>query len=203
MRFFIIDVEATCWEQKPTDLVQEIIEFGCTIATLPDLNRIKTHSILVKPCIHPNLSDFCTELTGITQEMIDKDGVSYYLAHEELSDMICDGDIMGSWGAFDRKIIRSNCHIHDCEYPFKTGHVNLKPMVAQLMRWESRGVGLMTAIQRLNMEFEGKWHRGVDDARNILSILKATQDHLDYNGSNNSVAKEIELWSKKGIIYDN
>ena len=73
----IVDLEATCWEMQraPNGDSQsihnmEIIEVGCALATRKG-NLLDAHSFLVRPTRNPVLSDFCTELTGITQSMVD------------------------------------------------------------------------------------------------------------------------------------
>lgn len=52
-------------------LFQEIIEFPCILVEFTADNRgFETKSCFhsyVKPIVHPNLTEFCTQLTGITQ----------------------------------------------------------------------------------------------------------------------------------------
>ena len=68
----VLDFEATC--QKGQQLKpQEIIEFPC--ALLNTRKGFEVESIFhkyVRPVHHPILTEFCTELTGITQDMVNE-----------------------------------------------------------------------------------------------------------------------------------
>ncbi|MCE0760081.1 exonuclease domain-containing protein [Marinobacter sp. G11] len=73
----VVDLEATCWENQTTPAgdaqsvhIMEIIEIGCALATRQG-ELLDARSFLVRPTRHPILSDFCTELTGITQSMVE------------------------------------------------------------------------------------------------------------------------------------
>ena len=195
MRLVIIDFEATCWKYKPKNPTQEIIEIGYVIAELPSLERLEAGSIIVRPVFNPKLSKFCTKLTSITQDMVKK-GIKFSKALAMFAETLKPGDIFGSWGAFDKKILHNNCQVFGDVYPFQTNHINVKTLVGKLMsdtalHWTRRGGGLMSAVQKLNIDFEGKWHRGGDDAINILNVIVACQDYLDHSGRELSFADEI------------
>jgi inhibitor of KinA sporulation pathway (predicted exonuclease) len=67
----VVDVEATCWsDQPPAGMVNEIIEVGLTVVDLKEARRVAKHSILVRPQ-RSTVSEFCTQLTGLTQAQID------------------------------------------------------------------------------------------------------------------------------------
>ncbi|XP_031623239.1 uncharacterized protein LOC116340740 isoform X2 [Contarinia nasturtii] len=65
-----LDFEATCW--TPRDLYRaEIIEFGAVLINLKNKEILSEFHEYVQPTNIPILSDYCMDLTGITQEMID------------------------------------------------------------------------------------------------------------------------------------
>src|SRR5437899_746543 len=67
----VVDVEATCWEGRvPAGQVNEIIEIGLCVVDVRRRERVSKHRILVKP-VRSQVSGFCTELTGLTQEEVD------------------------------------------------------------------------------------------------------------------------------------
>lgn len=71
----IIDLEATCWNDRPPKGQEnEIIEIGVCIMDAKTGMVSKNEGILVKPQ-YSKVSLFCTELTSITQEMLDNDGI--------------------------------------------------------------------------------------------------------------------------------
>ncbi|VDN37886.1 unnamed protein product [Gongylonema pulchrum] len=77
--FVVMDFECTC-EAELYDYEHEIIEFP---AILVDVHRreiliiaiiiqVDIFHSYVRPTLHPQLSEFCINLTGVTQEMVDK-----------------------------------------------------------------------------------------------------------------------------------
>lgn len=70
MNYIIVDLEATC-EKDNKAFQNEIIEIGA-VKVSETLQALDKFSSFVKPILNPVLSDFCKELTSITQEDIDK-----------------------------------------------------------------------------------------------------------------------------------
>ena len=173
MRLFVIDVESTC--EKDTRIKnQEIIEFGCVVANVLTLEPICMYDIYVKPVINPTLTHFCTELTGITQEFLNENGLSFRSACKALTHLVLPDDIFASWGYFDCNILKKNCKMFKCKYPFHN-HVNLKVLSANMMGWNKGGISVAKALSNLGLEFMGSPHNGLDDALNILRIVKTIQ----------------------------
>jgi inhibitor of KinA sporulation pathway (predicted exonuclease) len=69
----VLDFEATCWERSDE---HEIIEFPSVIIDLKTNKIVDKIQLFVRPKINPVVSKFCNELTGITQEQVDK-GLSF------------------------------------------------------------------------------------------------------------------------------
>jgi len=71
-KIIVVDVESTCWKGKPPEgQINEIIEVGLATVNVETLEIINKQSYIVKPKLSI-ISNFCTELTSITQEMVDK-----------------------------------------------------------------------------------------------------------------------------------
>lgn len=67
----IIDLEATCWNDRPPRGQQsEIIEIGVCLMDAKTGAVLQNEGILVKPRFS-TVSPFCTELTSITQHMLE------------------------------------------------------------------------------------------------------------------------------------
>jgi len=69
--YLVLDVEATCQENDRT-FPNEIIEFPIVLINATTLMIEKQFHIYIKPTIRPTLTQFCTKLTGIQQEWVDK-----------------------------------------------------------------------------------------------------------------------------------
>ncbi|KAF9466388.1 ribonuclease H-like domain-containing protein [Collybia nuda] len=78
--FLVLDIEATCQQGADFNYPNEIIEFPVCLMKWMDRSSDKMASKLevvaefrsfVKPTWRPNLTEFCTSLTGITQSQVD------------------------------------------------------------------------------------------------------------------------------------
>lgn len=66
----MLDFEATCIKNQKIQPCPEIIEFPVIMIDTKSLKKVGTFHHYIMPKYNPKLSDFCTELTGITQERI-------------------------------------------------------------------------------------------------------------------------------------
>ncbi|KAH7935468.1 hypothetical protein HPB52_008402 [Rhipicephalus sanguineus] len=69
--FLVLDFEATCSAEKGVPTPQEIIEFPVLKVNGRTFATESTFHTYVQPQAHPQLTAFCTELTGIVQDMVD------------------------------------------------------------------------------------------------------------------------------------
>jgi inhibitor of KinA sporulation pathway (predicted exonuclease) len=173
-KILVIDIEASCWlkDQQPPGESSEVIEFGCALVSLTDFSIVKKQSILVKPQFS-KISPFCTELTTITQELLDEQGVPFSQALEILKKEFKPRDLSwASYGDYDRVQIDRNCELYNIANPFGRTHINVKNVFA-IKNKLSKEVGLGQALDKLGLKFEGVEHRGIWDAINIVKILKS------------------------------
>jgi len=212
-KLIVIDVEATCQKNfsKEFKTKQEIIEFGIHVVEENSLSIIHKLSIIVKPIFHPQLTDFCKELTGITQKQVDN-GVPFTQAIEIIKQVIREPhkvlpsqDIFCSWGNFDYNIIDKNCNLHKVFNPFKSlpsgigligncgmyRHVNLKQFIADWYR--RKPCGLKRCCSYLKIGFQGQHHSAIDDSFNIVRILRTIQDKDKI-----SVKELLETYEEQG-----
>jgi inhibitor of KinA sporulation pathway (predicted exonuclease) len=168
----VIDLEATCWKgQPPEGMYNEIIEIGIAVVDFKTKEVIESESIIVKPKFS-EISYFCTELTTITPELIEEQGILFEEACKILKDKFkSQKRLFLSWGKYDYNQIQADCKLHGLDFPMGREHYNLKPLFS-LKHGLSHDLGVDTALEHLGLEFEGTHHRGVDDAKNIARILK-------------------------------
>jgi len=168
-KVLVIDLEATCWDGEiPKDQQNEIIEIGLTVLDVKTGAREK-HGILVKPK-RSEVSPFCTQLTTITQEMVDAEGVSFKEAMTFLKEFKPKERTWASWGDYDRRQFDRECRQKGHSYPFGPGHLNVKTLFALHYKLP-REIGMPGALGKLGITLEGTHHRGDDDAYNIAGIL--------------------------------
>lgn len=178
----VIDLEASCddGDQLSGDEM-EMIEVGAVWATL-DGRILAEFQALVRPVLHPRLTPFCCQLTGITQA--DVDGAPLFpevaarlASFAQLHQV--EGAIWASWGKYDAKQLERDCARHGIENPLaRFEHINLKRQFAKARRIKE--VGMARALQMVGLPLNGSHHRGLDDARNIAKLLPFA------TGSNNT-----------------
>lgn len=171
----IVDLESTCWRSRKTPAGEpqdvnnmEIIEFGCAIARRSG-QLLRAESFLVRPIKTPQLSEFCTSLTGINQSMVDRANPLSVVTTEidQWLGGVSDDFIWCSWGNYDR------LHIEASEFRpefAKFPHLNLKRIWRRTTGQKKKN-GLANALKFHDLDFAGQQHSGIDDARNIVRLL--------------------------------
>lgn len=167
----VIDLEATCWKgQIPSGQVSEIIEIGiCQLDTQTGAIS-KNQGILIKPQ-RSEVSSFCTELTTITQDLLDKEGVTFEVACELIrAEHNGNQYTWASYGQYDLNMLKKQCAYRGIDYPLSQNHINVKELFSKTKGLRKK-VGMKGALDILEIPLEGTHHRGVDDAKNIAKIL--------------------------------
>jgi inhibitor of KinA sporulation pathway (predicted exonuclease) len=162
-------LEATCWEGKaPINPKSEIIEIGISILNPVSGEIYGTRSILIKP-EQSEISLFCTKLTTITKELLNNEGISFLDACDILRNEYAQYT-WASYGAYDIKMLQTQCEERNIQYPLSIHHINVKKLFAE-KKGLNKPVGMAGALYILEIQLEGTHHRGVDDAKNIAKIL--------------------------------
>lgn len=170
-KIVIIDLEATCWNgPTPQEMVNEIIEIGVCLLDVHTGEITDNRGIIVKP-ERSVVSEFCTELTTITPELVEKEGISLQAAFQILKkEYETPSRAWASFGAYDMNQIRRQCTDLGIGYPMGPSHINVKTLFA-LKNKLGHVLGMDGALKFLNIPLEGTHHRGIDDANNIAKIL--------------------------------
>jgi len=168
----VVDIEACCWMgNPPIGQHKEIIEIGVACVDYFTKEMIQSRSIIVKPALS-EISEFCTKLTTLTPEFVEKNGVSFKKACKILIDEFqADKRMWFSWGDYDRVAFEKECALKKVKYPFGKTHFNLGEWYA-FKYGLKQSTSVSNALKKMGVEFEGTCHRGVDDAINTARILK-------------------------------
>jgi 3'-5' exoribonuclease 1 len=151
----------------------ETIEIGAVMVDRETLSIVDEFQTFIKPSRHPILTDFCIQLTSITQAQVDTAPTfpgAIDLWQPWLKQF--DRTIFGSWGEYDRKQLQQDSKHHriDLPDPVSSNHVNLKEIFSQAQGLNQR-YGMVQALNLSHIELTGTHHRGIDDARNISKLL--------------------------------
>jgi len=170
MKYIIFDLEATCWE-KGMKYENETIEIGALLIN-EKKEIVSEFQRFVKPLRFPILSDFCKELTSISQQQVDEAARFYEVieAFKQWFDWEKEDYLLCSWGFYDRKQLEQDSALSSLNIDWIERHISLKHQ-HRTIRNLRRPMGMKRALQLEGIELEGVHHRGIDDARNIAKIF--------------------------------
>jgi len=202
-RYLVVDFEATCEEKNSVDFPHEIIEFPGVLLDGKNGEKLSTFQEYVRPTIKPKLSDFCTSLTGINQETVDRANTFPTVLnnfHKWMSEQglgTTSTFALVTDGPFDvGRFMRLSCEQTGLEVPYWATHwVNVRKGFANFYRTSSsssghlRLPGLSNMLDRLSLEFEGSPHSGLDDSINIARVVS----RMVADGAVLKVNERIEL----------
>ncbi|CAD7697810.1 unnamed protein product [Ostreobium quekettii] len=184
--YVVYDFEATC--DHPSQVApQEIIEFSCVVIDAKTLEiRPDGYQKYLRPTVNPCLTSFCQQLTGIKQEQVDA-GESLMAVledHEhwlESKGILAEGKafVPCTWTNWDMgEQLELECWWRHILKPvYFDRWINLKKLFAQQYRsWLS----LKQSVALLKLNWEGRNHCGMDDARNTARLaVKMIQDGVE------------------------
>ncbi|KAI8995886.1 ribonuclease H-like domain-containing protein [Gaertneriomyces semiglobifer] len=174
--YLVLDVEATCDRDADRHFPNEIIEFPVVLINGETMRVVDEFHSYVRPTVHPKLSAFCIELTGIDQATVDaaptfstvlrdfETWLSQY-AQPPYRNTLFITD--GPWDI--RDFIRKQCHHSRISRPgYLRSFVDLRRLYTDFYARERQNLNGM--LEEMGMRFEGREHSGRDDARNIARI---------------------------------
>lgn len=163
----ICDLEATCWNNGEHRDEMEIIEIGAV--RIQQGKVTDQFSSFVRPVLHPKLSDFCKELTTITQFQVDE-AQPFPVVFSQFIDWIGSAPfVFCSWGRYDLHQLQNDAAQHQLPWPLQLDrHLNIKRCFALFRNVQP--CGMERALQLMKIPLEGTHHRGIDDARNIARL---------------------------------
>lgn len=197
--YLALDFEATCDNSgpdgnNPEGYQTEIIEAPFELYD-NEFNPISHKQFYIRPKLNPILSEFCKNLTGITQEQVDnglefKDAIRkvgvWLLSTLELvkytnplySGIKTPKIIPITFGDWDIQVCLAQqlaiLGIKDFPW-FLKKWINVKTEF-RVFAGDKLGkekFNLIDALEYFGLEFEGHLHCGLDDARNTARLLKA------------------------------
>jgi len=170
--YVIVDFEATCSEDNELPRSEmEIIEFGAVAVDGKSLKPLGEFQEFVQPVRNTQLTEFCQELTSILQTDVDN-AYQFSPVLERFTVWLrkFDEPVFCSWGSYDKKQLLLDCEYHNVEYPFNEEHINLKNEFSKRQRLKQR-FGMKKALAKAQLSLDGRHHRGIDDARNMVKLM--------------------------------
>lgn len=175
----VLDFEATCCNKNEFPRNQmEIIEFPSILYKISNhkVEFISQFHKYVKPTIHPILTNFCTELTGITQNMVDEVETIEKIYDEHIKwlndNLPKDAKlIFATCGHWDLKTMLPN-EIYNKKLKlnnFYKKYINVKDEYQYF--YKQKAYSMKNMLDYLKITLDGRLHSGIDDTKNISKIL--------------------------------
>lgn len=153
-------------------LENEIIEIGAVKVDkfLKVIGKMRRY---IKPVFFPLLNPKVTEITKITDEMLEKSGVSFEKALTELKGLFEEGDILCSWSTEDMAEIFENCAAYNMkDLNWISGYLDLQEYAANILGYR-KAPGLKTVLTDLKVKTdESELHDALNDSKYTLEIFK-------------------------------
>jgi ERI1 exoribonuclease 3 len=186
--FLVLDLEATCDKPVQPNPV-EIIEFPVLVVNSSTFAIEGQFHSYVKPKIHPELSPFCVDLTGIIQDMVDKSPsfetvfkqFDHWVKNE--TGLMCPETervlkpftfvTCGNWDL--QMMLPDECGRNKLRIPhYMRSYINLKKSFAEATgHWPK---SFKTMLEQMSIQPVGRFHSGIDDCTNTVTLLKALAD---------------------------
>ena len=168
-RALSVDFELTCWE--PVDgnnKVPEIIQIGIAELNLKTLKRTRSDSWYVKNEFG-DISEYCTSITGITQDLLNKKGFILQDAARLASRKYgTKNKSWFSWGS-DKRAHDEDCIKKSVEPFFSNAFVDAGLLYNQISG-ASTATSLKSMADKLNVQFEGQAHDAKIDAEVLCDV---------------------------------
>ncbi|MFG2789733.1 exonuclease domain-containing protein [Streptomyces sp. NPDC048419] len=183
MRTFVLfDLEFTTWpgsleqDWSATGQLREIVQVGA-LRLREDFSVAEEYEALVRPVVNPRLSAYFTELTGIGQEAVDRDGLSPAEALGEFLGFCRDQSVL-SYGN-DMVVLGENvgwarARGEEVKNGFLGAHfVNVRPWVNTVAPvTSSANVGRLWQLLGLPKPAAGQEHSALFDCYSFAAALK-------------------------------
>ncbi|XP_059181763.1 ERI1 exoribonuclease 2 [Centropristis striata] len=188
----VIDFESTCWREK-NNYGQEIIEFPAVLLNTSTGKVESEFHTYVQPQEHPILSEFCTELTGITQMQVEagiplqiclsrfsrwlqslqlEKGVVFPNRQQKSSTASTSPKLCTflTWSDWDLGVcLQYECKRKQLHKPeVLNSWIDLRSTYRHF--YDRKPKGLNGALQDLGIQFSGREHSGLDDSRNTAQL---------------------------------
>lgn len=195
--FLILDFEATC-DKPDQPSPMEIIEFPVIKLNAKTFENEDVFHSYVRPHHHPTLTTFCTNLTGIIQEMVDNQPkfdvvFANFQKWMEQTGLICPETKRSlsrftfvTCGNWDLQImLPDQCKLFDLRIPsYMKAWINVKKSYADATGKWPKSMEFM--LEKLKIRHVGRLHSGIDDCKNLALIVNELVNQHNFVFKNTS-----------------
>lgn len=147
---------------------RQIVQIAAVAYDIDSGQEVASFDQLVRPTYMDSLPEFFTELTAITQDQVDQQGISFELALAKFVDFVGDAEI---W-TFDKdeEVLRQNCGYIDLDWPFEQTFTRVK---ALLSGWgvDPDAYSSGTLYRAADIQMDGHVHNALHDVRSMAAAI--------------------------------
>ena len=183
----IFDLECTTWEDAAVrdwfgpGEHRELVQLGLALVRPTDFTELDSTKWLVKPKNNPVLSQYFIDLTHITQEEVNKNGLDFQnflkkfvrFCGEEFELYCFDSRLDGS-RLFDRDVLEENCRLRDIKFPFNRERFHNINEVFHRYGVVVRQSG--AAPEAFGIKLPARPHDALNDVKGLIIGLKALSE---------------------------
>jgi DNA polymerase III epsilon subunit-like protein len=151
----------------------EIIQFGAVKLDM-DFNNVGSFSRLIKPSIYSRISEFVTELTGITTDSL-KAEQDFSQIYKEFLEFVNEPEmVLCVWGMTDMKELIRNAIYHKLdEKLLPNRYINIQPQASvHLGMPKKKPLGLKYCVEALDIKTSYSFHDALNDALYTAEVFK-------------------------------
>lgn len=177
MNYIVLDME---WNQpgyadtalcrNGVCMKNEIIQIGA-VKLSDNMERAGVFECIIKPVSLTSMNRMIKQLTGITDEMIDK-GESFEGAMERFRNFCGDNFVMLIWGYDDIRILKSNLMFHGLDASWLPANYNLQMIFASQANLERRQYSLAFALEHFGIDIDERLHDALNDAEYTAMVCE-------------------------------
>ena len=180
--YIITDSEYTTWPGALESdwgepwMEKEIFQTAA-IRVDENFNEVAAFDVLTIPKLNSKLSVLSIELTGITQERLDREGVTYPETYNRYVEFCDDAYLPVICMSGDEKVVKQNLEIHGLKHVFNNGFHRLMPFVLEQgtdlkgLKYSSGDLHKLTRYP-----LKGMTHDALHDVRSMASWLKQAKE---------------------------
>ncbi len=181
MNYIVMDLEwnqamnskSSVFNKLPIHLRGEIIEIGA-VKLNEDMSIGEEFTIDVKPIYFKRMHYKVKKITGFDKDRLSR-GVNFADALEQFRSWCGDGATFLTWGCDDQGIMEQNIIIHDLDWDWIAGWINLQLIYNLQTGGDKNQKSLASAMEHFGIEQTRTAHDALGDAYNTALV----STHLD------------------------
>jgi inhibitor of KinA sporulation pathway (predicted exonuclease) len=176
MNYVVVDLEwnqamsskSSVFNKLPIHLSGEIIEIGA-VKLKDDMTPGEEFTIDVKPVYFRRMHYKVKKITGFDKERLAQ-GIAFADALEQFHHWCGDEVTFITWGCDDQRIMEQNIIIHDLDWDWISGWVNLQLIYNLQTGGDKNQKSLASAMEHFNIEQTRVAHDALGDAYNTALV---------------------------------